>query len=81
MKLLTCLTLSLLLSPFASAATRKGYASLVIPIAGSGPGAFGTQWYTDLTVINHRGVEQAVTIAFNEADVFMYGIEYSSMER
>jgi hypothetical protein len=75
---MSCLVLSLLLSPFASAVTRKGSASLVVPIAGSGPGAFGTYWRTDLNVINHRDLSQAVTISMNEADLFEYGPEYST---
>ena len=79
MRLLTCFALSLVLSPLANAADRKGSASLLIPISGSQGGAFGTFWRTDLNLINHRDVPQKVAISFNDADLFTYGPDYGAV--
>src|ERR1700681_3113174 len=78
MKLLTCIAISLVLSPFAHAAARQGSASLLVPIAGSAAGAFGTFWRTDLTLINHRDVSQTLSISFNEADLMTYGPDWGA---
>lgn len=48
-------------------------ATLVIPVAGSTPGAEGTFFRTDLTVTNHREVAETVAIAFFGAGAFYYG--------
>lgn len=37
---------------------------LIVPIAGSAEGAFGTLFHTDLTIFNHRNVAQLVTMSF-----------------
>jgi hypothetical protein len=64
---------SWLVNGVTSSATRKGAASLLVPISGSGPGAGGTFWQTDLSLTNHRSVPQTVMISFNYEGQFFYG--------
>ena len=57
----------------ADAVTAGRRSSLVIPVAGSTPGAFGTFWRTDLSVINYRDVEQRVVITYSSTGASFYG--------
>ncbi len=52
--------------------------SLLVPIAGAGAGANGTNWRTDLVLVNHRDVWQKVNLDFNDYDEFTYGPNYAA---
>ena len=66
---------SLSASQRADAVTAGRRSSLIIPVAGSAEGAFGTFWRTDLSVINYRDVEQPILIAYSSSGTFFYGFE------
>ncbi|MEO8036790.1 MAG: hypothetical protein ABI837_20320, partial [Acidobacteriota bacterium] len=54
---------SLALLPFAASA-----ASLIIPASGTGPGANGSSWQTELTLHNVSSKTIAATILFHDKD-------------
>jgi hypothetical protein len=57
------------------AVTPGRRSTLIVPVAGSAEGAFGTFWRTDLSVINYRDVEQPILIAYSSSGTFFYGFE------
>ena len=66
---------SLIASRRADVITAGRRSSLIIPVAGSVAGAFGTFWRTDLSVINYRDVEQRTLITYSSSGTFSYGSE------
>ena len=61
---LSCLAF---LVPSIASAIRTGDLVVIIPVIGRVPGAFGSQWRTDVFVANHSSVTKTVTLTFYPA--------------